>query len=180
MEDIRHKVFISYHHDDEEEVKKFINTFDKERKVFITRILGAGMSSDIIKSTNTDYVMRRIRQLYLQDSTVTIVMLGKCTWARRYIDWEIKASLTQGSRIPNGLLGIKLPSYHGNGYPKRLNENLKAKDSIETDCYARAINYPRSKSTLRIEIEDAYKARTDRDHLIKNSRDRFLYNRNCV
>lgn len=179
MSDIRHKVFISYHHDDEDEVKDFIQTFDKDRKVFITRILGAGMSDDIIKSTDTDYVMSRIRKKYLKDSTVTIVMLGKCTWARRYVDWEIKSSLTQGSKTPNGLLGIKLPSYNSNGYPKRLNENLKQKDSGETGCYARVIDYPTRKDTLINKIDDAFNARTTRNQLIKNTRDRFLYNRTC-
>ena len=47
------------------------------------------MEQDIIDIDNTDYVMRRIRELYLKDSTVTIVLIGKCTWARRSIDWEI-------------------------------------------------------------------------------------------
>jgi hypothetical protein len=42
------------------------------------------MEQDIIDIDNTDYVMRRIK-----DSTVTIVLIGKCTWARRSIDWEI-------------------------------------------------------------------------------------------
>jgi hypothetical protein len=37
--------------------------------------------------------LRRIRQLYLLDSTVTIVLIGKCTWARKFVDWETQASL---------------------------------------------------------------------------------------
>ena len=44
------------------------------------------MEDDVIDSNNTDYVMQRIRQLYLQDSTVTLVLIGKCTWARRFGD----------------------------------------------------------------------------------------------
>ena len=34
---VRHKVFVSYHHGDEDEVKEFVETYDEERKVFITR-----------------------------------------------------------------------------------------------------------------------------------------------
>lgn len=30
--------------------------------------------------------MRRIRELYLEDASVTIVILGKCTLDRRYVD----------------------------------------------------------------------------------------------
>ena len=124
MSAIRRKVFISFHHDDQKEIEKFIEEFDEKKDIFISRALG--MSSDIIDSNDTDYVMRRIRELYLKDTTVTLVMIGKCTWARRYIDWEIQASLRHGEKtIPNGLMGIRLPSYNKNRYPNRLNLNLK-------------------------------------------------------
>ncbi|MBN1655077.1 MAG: TIR domain-containing protein [Deltaproteobacteria bacterium] len=43
-----------------------------------------------------DYVMRRIRDEHLRDSTVTIVMIGNCTWSRKYVDWELQASLRSG------------------------------------------------------------------------------------
>lgn len=178
MTEVRHKVFISYHHADQKEVDDFIATFDKERKVFITRALGV-MAQDIIDSDDTDYVMRRIRELYLKDSTVTIVLIGKCTWARRYVDWEIQASLRHGEKVtPNGLLGVKLPSYKNNGYPDRLNKNLKQNEGQE-DCYARVIDYPTRKDTLAAWIEDAFQARTSRAHLIVNPRERFRYNRQC-
>jgi len=179
MSVVRHKVFISYHHDDQDEVEKFIETFDHQRKVFIVRALGVGMEQDIIDSDDTDYVMRRIRELYLKDSTLTIVLIGKCTWARRYVDWEIQASLRHGETVtPNGLLGIKLPSYNKSGYPDRLNKNFKQNDQ-QKDCYARVIDYPTRKDTLANRIEDAFQSRTSRAHLIVNPRDRFKYNRTC-
>lgn len=177
MSEVRHKVFISYHHDDQEEVEEFIETFDRERKVFIPRALD--MTSDIINSNDTDYVMRRIRELYLKDSTVTIVLIGKCTWARRYADWEIQASLRHGETVtPNGLLGIVLPSAGKKPIlPNRLKKNLKGENSDEG--YARWYWYPKRKDTLANCIEDAYQARTSRAHLIVNPRDRFKYNRTC-
>jgi hypothetical protein len=180
MSDVRHKCFISYHHADQGEVDDFIQTFDKERKVFISRGLGTEMTADIINSDNSDYVMRRIRELYLKDSTVTLVLMGKCTHARRYVDWEIQSSLRSGETVtPNGLLGIKLKSYKtGYGYPNRLNLNLKQNDNQE-NCYARVIDYPARKDTLVNHIEDAFQARGTRIKLIVNPRDRFSYNRNC-
>ncbi|NRT80955.1 TIR domain-containing protein [Clostridium beijerinckii] len=179
MSDTKHKVFISYHHNDQEEVDEFIKTYSDEKNIFIARALGVNMSDDIINSNDTDYVMRRIRELYLNDSTVTIVMLGKCTWTRRYVDWEIQSSLRQGEKtIPNGLLGIKLPSYNKNAYPDRLNMNLKQNDEQE-ECYARVIEYPSRKDTLRNAIEDAFQARTKRNSCIINPRERFKYNRKC-
>ena len=38
MSEIRRKVFISHHKDDIDEVNDFIDTFDHEREVFITRV----------------------------------------------------------------------------------------------------------------------------------------------
>ena len=55
---MRHKVFISYHHADQDEVEEFVDTFDHERDVFITRALGVEMEQDIIDSDDPDYVMR--------------------------------------------------------------------------------------------------------------------------
>ena len=174
---IRHKVFISYHHADQNKVVEFLNTFDEERDVFIARALE--MSQAIIDSNDTAYVMRRIREQYLGRSTVTIVMIGKCAWARRYVDWEIQASLRHGRTVtPNGLLGIVLPSAGKNpSPPNRLDLNLKGKNSDEG--YARWIWYPQRKDTLANWIEDAFGARTSRAHLIENPRERFKYNRAC-
>ncbi|MBA7663236.1 hypothetical protein ES703_71275 [subsurface metagenome] len=179
MSEIRRKVFISYHHDDNYEVQRFLETYDYERRVFISRVLGAGMEQDIIDSNNTDYVMRRIRELYLQDSTVTIVLLGKCTWARRYVDWEIQASLRHGEKVtPNGLLGIVLSSAGKNPIPpNRLKLNLKGKNIDEV--YARWYWYPERKDTLANWIEDAFQARTSRARLIINPQERFKYNKQC-
>lgn len=178
MNNIRHKVFISYHHDDQNEVKDFVKIFDDEKNVFIVRALGIGIQQDIIDSNDTDYVMKRIRQLYLKDSTVTIVLMGKYTWARRYVDWEIQSSLRSGQTVtPNGLLGIKLPSYTKNSqFPNRLNLNLKENDTQE-ECYARWIEYPTRKDTLFNAIHEAFLARTTNKHLIVNPRDKFKYNR---
>jgi len=175
---VRHKVFISYHHDDQKEVDDFIQTFDQERNVFITRGLGIEMADDIVDSDNPDYVMGRIRELYLKDSTVTIVLMGKCTWARRFVDWEIQASLRHGETVtPNGLLGIKLKNYK-NQFPNRLNLNLKQDDSQE-DCYAGWIDYPTRKDTLANSIEGAFQSRTTRTKWIVNPRERFKYNKSC-
>jgi len=94
------------------------------------------------------------------------------------VDWEIQASLRNGNSVkPNGLLGIKLPSYDSNGYPERLNANLK-QDEEQEECYARAIDYP-TKETLIDYIEDAFNARESRKDLIVNKRDKFSYNRTC-
>lgn len=184
MNIVRRKCFISYHHDDQAWVDYFINTFDHAHNLFIARGLGQTMAQDVVDSADTDYVMRRIRQLYIRDSSVTLLMLGKCTWARRYVDWEIQASLRspQGG-LPNGLLAIKLPAFPDNAaFPERLNRNLLSdarKAAGQTNCYARWISYPQDTSTLWTAIEEAFRRRTTHASLIENPRDRFTYNRQC-
>ena len=177
MATVRRKCFISYHHADQEAVNQFVRDFQHEQGSLIARGLGQEMTDDIIDSTNTDYVMSQIRRRFLSDSTVTIVLLGKCTWARRYVDWEIQSSLRRGeTSTPNGLLGIKLPSF--TSFPSRFHDNLSS-DFPRIDCYARHMNYPNSTQSLVDGIEAAYARRTSHAHLIVNPRDRMSYNRQC-
>ena len=102
---VRRKCFVSYHHDDLAQVDGFMSRFGPRN--FIKR--GITLPQEVINSNSTDYVLRRIRELYVRDSTVTIVLIGQCTWARRFVDWEIQASLRRPANgLPNGLIGILL------------------------------------------------------------------------
>lgn len=180
----RRKCFISYHHADQYEVSSFVRTFDHGHDTFINRGLGVEMTNEIINSTDTNYVMRIIRERFLRDSTVTIVMLGKCTWARRYVDWEIQASLRSGQTVtPNGLLAIKLPSFRdGTPFPERLHANLtNAQDRTNgmQIRYATHITYPETIGALTNAIEAAHSRRTTHAQNIVNQRARFTYNRQC-
>lgn len=174
------RCFISYHHDDEREVQTFLDTYSNA-EVFTHRALGLDMANDIVDSHDTEYVMRRIRELYMQNTSVTIVMVGQNTWKRRYVDWEIAASLRNGFGNPaNALLGIKLPSYaYGiQRYPDRLNDNLNAEGvAAGTPCYAQCIPYPTNSAELKAAIEVVYERRQTRSHLINNTRARFACNR---
>lgn len=178
----RRKCFVSYHHADQALVNNFCARFGGVGGTFIARSLGTEMSPDIIDSNNPEYVMRCIRERFLADSTVTIVLIGRCTWARRYVDWEIQASLRMGDgELPNGLLGITLPSYPGfsGTYPERLNRNLIPPGSMQRDCYARVVNYPMSLWELEGYIEEAYQRRFTHQNFIVNPRERMLNNRPC-
>lgn len=167
LEAIRHKVFISYHHDDQSVVNDFVQTFDRERRVFIGRVVGGPMATEIeINSERTDYVMQRIRALYLSDSTVTIVILGDNTWGRKYVDWEIATTLRQGQTIPSGLLGIAIPGKTETRLPERFKDNWSQKGA----GYAQFYPYPRNKNQLKAWIDDAFDGRRTRAHLITNGR----------
>jgi hypothetical protein len=170
---IRHKVFLSYHHADQEMVDDFIRKFDRERRLLITRVVGGDMATDVgINSNNTEYVMSRIRERYLSDSTVTIVMVGEQTWSSKYVDWEIASSLRQGpvAGLPNGLIGILAPGMFRARLPDRFNDNYSVDSNGNSNGYATFRKYPTSIAELVGIIEDAFRARTSRNNLITNSR----------
>ncbi|CAN5345860.1 TIR domain-containing protein [soil metagenome] len=174
----RHRCFISYHHDDEHEVQEFIREFDHDGDVMISRGIGASMAGDVIDSNDDDYIKSRIRLLYLRDSTVTIVMIGRCTWARRFVDWEVAASLRNTSTTNrNGLMAITLPSvagYAGRQLSARVADNVDGKAG-----YARWWKYPSGVPDLANLIEGAFQARADRAHLVDNSRTLIGSNYRC-
>ena len=164
---VRHKCFVSYHQADKNAVDEFLEKFGGS---FIRR--GMQMTDDIIVSSNTDYVMKRIRELYLKDSTVTLVLIGQCTWARRYVDWEVQSSLRQPANgIPNGLVAIQLRESYTK-LPDRVRQNVNSE-------YAKFYKYPKSQNGFDSMIEEAFKARTSLTNKIVNPRDRFSYNRTC-
>lgn len=174
---VKRRVFISHYKGDSTQVEAFIDYFAKQHQVFTPYVLGANNNDDFIDSTNTDYVMTQIRQKYLLDTTVTIVLVGSCTHSRRYVDWEIKGSLRQGEYTPNGLMGIILPSQGSNAHlPPRLEANWT---SGHVNCYARYWVYPSTADQLGQWIEDAYSARTTRAHLISNAQDMMRNNARC-
>lgn len=173
---VKRKAFISFHQADRIAVDQFITDFED---IFIPKVLGANDNDDFINSSNTDYVMSKIREKYLGDSSVTIVMIGSCTHSRRYVDWEIKSSLRQGSGItPNGLIGILLKEQGSQAFfPERLRDNW---NTSNTNTYSRIYTYPQNSEQFRSWIEDAYVARTTRDKFIKNSSDMMRYNAQCL
>ena len=171
---VRHKTFISYHHDDQEEVDQFIETFDHDRDVFIARAVGSDQTMDeLIDSDDEEYVMRRIREDYVQDSTVTLAFIGKNTWSRKFVDWELAASLHQGPKagLPNGVLAILSPGLSEAILPDRFVDNWET-------GYGKFYSYPKDRAQLIKWIDAAFEAREDeaKRRSIKNGRRKLKKN----
>ena len=124
----RHNVFISYHHEQSQKYK------DKFVQMMGTRIIDKSVDIGDIDSDNapTEATLQRIRERFIASASVTVVLIGRCTWKRKYVDWEIGASLRHTETNPRcGLLGILLPDHpnHGTGeykhklIPPRLSDN---------------------------------------------------------
>jgi hypothetical protein len=132
MGTFRHKVFVSYHHSNDQVYRnQFEQLFAGIYDIIVSRSVQIG---DIDPNIKTDVLRQKIRDEYLRDSTVTIVLIGTETWKRKHVDWEIGASIRDTSYNPrSGLLGIFLPSYPlgtNNSYdpytiPPRLYDNAK-------------------------------------------------------
>lgn len=166
------RVFTSFHHAND----------DGYRQVFelnLGRVNGAFLpggvqAGDIDTTLQTETIRRKIRDLYLRDTEVTVVLVGLETWKRKHVDWEIGSSLRQ-SRLSSrsGLLGIMLPSYLNEGYdpgsiPPRLLDNI--------ECgYASLHSWSYDSDEVKRWIEDAWL----RSLTIQpdNSRPQFKYNR---
>ena len=137
----KHKVFISYHHKNDEYYKEqFIQNFTNLFDGFLSKAVEEG---DINPLLPTDTIRQQIRDNFIRDATVTIVLIGKETWKRKHIDWEISSSIRQTQyNSRTGLIGILLPTYsceyswnnksceNGGQYnpftiPPRLYDNIK-------------------------------------------------------
>ena len=104
----RHKVFLSYHHDLDQWYKNLFLHFMKDDVVDKSVSDGDIDSDDLKVETTRQY----IRDDFIADATVTIVLIGRCTWRRKYVDWEIGSSLRDTKKNPRcGMLGILLPTH---------------------------------------------------------------------
>ncbi|UPT69906.1 MAG: TIR domain-containing protein [Flavobacterium sp. JAD_PAG50586_2] len=106
-------------------------TEDKEYKKFIQDDLNVDMIDKSldhpIDSDDEDYIMRKIREDYLSDSTVTIFLIGQYSnenlgyQEQKFLKRELQASLYNGvGNTRNGILGVVLPNmlssiYTGSG-----------------------------------------------------------------
>jgi hypothetical protein len=57
-------------------------------------------------SEDSVYIMRSLRENHIAGSSCTIVLCGEETRWRRYVDWEIEATLYKD----HGLIGVLLPT----------------------------------------------------------------------
>jgi len=117
----KRKIFVSYQHGHDQGYydalcKRFCDTFDLVQDNSVDRL---------IDSDDSEYVMRYIRENYITGSSSTIVLCGPETRWRKFVDWEIKATLDK----EHGLLAVRLPSAPLDQYgrwnkPDRLQDNL--------------------------------------------------------
>ncbi len=173
----RHKVFVSYHHGNDQYYRnRFEQLFSSGYDIMVSKSVQIG---DINTNLRTDTIRQKIRDEYLRDSTVTVVLIGSETWQRKHVDWEIGSSIRHTQFNPrSGLIGIILPTYPrpynepnnyiSNTIPPRLHDNI--------ECgFAKIYNWSEDPNTVQGWIHEAF----DRRNKINpnNSYDNFVNNR---
>jgi hypothetical protein len=122
-----HRVFISFKREDQ----GYKNYIQNNLKIdMIDKSLDEAIDSD-----DEDYVMRKIREEHLSDSTVTLFLIGEKSSERegyeeqKFIKRELQASLYNGkANSKNGILGIVLTEltdkiYKGSYYCSKCGGN---------------------------------------------------------
>lgn len=171
----RHKVFVSYHHANDQWYRdRFEQLFANQSGIMVSKSVQIG---DIPDNLMTETIRQKIRDEYIRDSTVAVVLIGTHTWQRKHVDWEIAASIRDTKSNPrNGLLGIILPSrrdIHCQNrdiytIPPRLVDNVKVR-------FAEIYDWSESATLVESWIHKAFKVRNE--ILPDNSRENFSHNR---
>lgn len=172
MSQRRHKVFISFYDEDKRYRHKFVRMM---RDSLVDRSVRYG---DIDDTVSVDTILRHIREDFIADATVTVVLIGPCTWKRKYVDWEIGSSLRSTEMNPRcGLLGILLPNhpdykkrtYNPHRIPPRLADNLNG-----NNAFASIYDWSSNPDTIQSWIHEAF---NKRNRLLPNN-GRSLFGRN--
>ncbi|MHB0874874.1 MAG: TIR domain-containing protein [Anaerolineae bacterium] len=169
MDGIGRGVFLCYDRLDEDEMQRFLAQFDPEGTTYVV-----GATQEITRCAaaflgDQAAVAACLRQGHLATTGITLVLIGARTWACKDVDWGLRASLAPGvDGLPNGLLGVVLPSAGPRPLaPRRLRGNLAIEG--EVDSYARWYWYPDSVAELAEWIDDASRARAERHHLLRTA-----------
>ena len=138
----KHKVFISFHERDIKYKEDFVRMMGNR---IVDRSVDTGNIDDTGLKTAT--VRQKIRDEYIRDASVAIVLIGPRTWQRKHVDWEIGSSIRKTKRNPRcGLLGIVLPNHSSHG-KKELDPHLipprLADNWAEGDSYALIYDWPK-------------------------------------
>lgn len=103
-----HSVFISYHHANDQLYKESLLLLNRQYRIFIDQSVD---TSEIDDDLDDKTIRELIRDEYLRDSSVTILLVGIETKNRKHVDWEIYSSMYDGLvNKKSGILVINLPT----------------------------------------------------------------------
>lgn len=168
----RRKVFVSFHHKDQ----AYRNEWDRLTSgIFINKSVYPG---DIDTDNSADYIARLIRQDFISDASVVVVLIGPKAYCRKHVDWEIAAALDPRSGGRSGLLGIILPNHPDFGPGKSWSSPtmpLRLADNASSG-YAKIYDWTTDLSSLTTYADAAFGDRLAHGDKARNGRLQMSYN----
>jgi len=143
----KHKVFISYHHANDQQYKDSLLQMNALYDIFIDKSVDTG---DVEDNLSDQEIRVKIRDEYLRDSTVTILLAGTQTMFRKHVDWEIFSSMYDGEvNKKSGILVVNLPltgsdnitAGHGNQEKQLIHPNIDNWISLNRSQYEQRYPY---------------------------------------
>jgi len=171
----RHNVFISYHHKNDENYKiKFERMFSSIYDIIQTKAVSDGDISPYLK---TETIRQKIRDEFIRNASVTIVLIGSETWKRKHVDWEISSSIRDTQlNSRTGLIGIILPTYPRTDSTKYSRGTIPPRLQDNIDCeFAEIHNWSDDPHQVQSWIHEAFLRRKQINP--DNSRVMFAQNR---
>lgn len=153
MEELKpHRVFICYHHENDQYYKEQLVRKAEVEKLFIDWSVGDG---EIPDDWSDEKIRKFIRDNYLKDSRVTIVLVGSETRGRKHIDWEIRSSMYDGKvNRKSGIIAILLPGCES--------KFVHVPDEADDRYYRRRINLCKEGAKSKSFYKSIYPSMPDR------------------
>ncbi|HAX11392.1 MAG TPA: hypothetical protein DCX68_15265 [Marinobacter hydrocarbonoclasticus] len=102
-----HRVFISYHHKNENHLKDELLRLNSEHNLFIDCSVSTG---DVDENMEPQAIRQTIRRNYLSGSTVLLLLVGRETKYRKHVDWELYSSMYNGTNFgKSGVVVLHAP-----------------------------------------------------------------------
>jgi hypothetical protein len=103
----KHKVFISFKYTEDHYYKDKLVELSEKYGTFFDYSVGEG---EISGTLSDEQIRRKIRDEFIKDATVTILLIGKNMNQSKFIDWEVHASMYDSEKNPKmGIVCINLP-----------------------------------------------------------------------
>jgi len=146
----RHKVFISYHHAGDQQYKDHIIEQNSAYNIFDNYSV---REKDIDDTDKTSEQIRRIiRDEYMRNATVLLLLCGQKTKMRKHVDWEIHTAMYHSDVNPQmGIVVVNLPT---------INQNQRSSCDDDEEYFGYADWCPESK--IRADIDRYYPYLPDR------------------
>jgi hypothetical protein len=160
----RPNIFISYDRENDGQHFARISNMLADYVDFTYR----GSIKDISKADDPEYVTEQMIHGELSKAEIAVVLCGKQTFKKKFVEWEISAALSNRQ----ALIGVILPDYIKSQtgriiVPERLMDNVKS-------TYASCIGWSNDPVYIYKNIKKTVKHRITKSMQIRNNRPKMI------